>query len=49
MPEPFLEIQQDPDMTDSEMIEVIKEKIGEGWSLSEYKWQDGVKIWLFES
>lgn len=43
----YLEIEQD-DLTDSEMLDVIREKMLEGWALSEYKWCDGVKTWVFE-
>jgi hypothetical protein len=46
---PFIEIEQDPDQTDSDMIEIIKEKIGEGWSLVNYQWKDGLKIFTFEA
>lgn len=43
-----IEIQQDPDMTDSEMMEVIKQKLADGWGLVEYQWKDGIKWWTFE-
>jgi len=44
----YREIEQDPDMSDSDMMEVIKEYLTTGWRLSEYKWDNGVKIWVFE-
>lgn len=44
----YLEIEQDPDTTDSEMLEIIKEKIGEGWSLINYQWKEGIKVYTFE-
>lgn len=43
----YLEIEQD-DLTDSEMLDVIREKMLEGWALSEYKYDNGVRTWLFE-
>lgn len=43
----YLEIEQ-IDLTDSEMLDVIREKMADGWALSEYKWADGIKSWVFE-
>lgn len=44
----FIQIEQDPDMSDSDMLLIIKEKLGEGWRLSEYQWKEGLKYWVFE-
>lgn len=44
----FQEYEQDPDITDSAMMEVIRDYIALGWGLVEYKWSDGVKIWTFQ-
>ena len=44
----FIEIDQDPDMTDSDMMEVIREKMSEGWRLEEYRLEAGIKKYLFE-
>lgn len=44
----FLEIEQDPDLTDSDMMEIIREKLSEGWRLEDYYWDQGVKKYLFE-
>ncbi len=43
----YLEIEQD-DLTDSEMLDVIREKMLEGWALGDYKYDQGVKTWVFE-
>lgn len=37
----FIEIDQDPDMTDSDMMEVIREKMSEGYRLEDYRWKRG--------
>lgn len=44
----FIEIEQDPDLTDSDMMEIIREKLSEGWRLEDYRWDQGVKKYLFE-
>ncbi len=44
----YCEICQDPDLTDSEMMDIIREKLADGWRLSEYKYDCGIKIWVFE-
>lgn len=43
----YLEIEQD-DLTDSEMLDVIREKMADGWALGDYKYDQGVKTWVFE-
>lgn len=43
-----LEIEQDPDLTDSDMLEVIQEKLSEGWRLEVYYWEEGIKKYRFE-
>ncbi len=44
----YIEIEQDPDQSDSDFLEIIKEKLSEGWSLINYQWKEGVKIYTFE-
>ncbi len=44
----FIQIEQDPDMTDSDMLLIIKEKLSEGWTLVDYMWKDGLKVYTFE-
>lgn len=44
----YIEIEQDPEMTDSDMMQIIREKVQDGWSLSEYMWKDGIKYYIFE-
>jgi len=43
----YREVHQDPDQSDSDMMEVITDHLNEGWELVEYKWTDGIKIWTF--
>ena len=45
MPE-YIEIDQE-ELTDSEMCAIFRDKLVEGWRLSDCKW-DGTKIWVFE-
>lgn len=44
----FKEVHQDPDVSDSDFIDLIRDYLSDGWSLVEYKWEDGIKIWCFE-
>ena len=43
----YQEVQQDPDQSDSDMMEVITDHLNDGWELVEYKWTDGIKVWTF--
>ena len=44
----YKEIEQDPDVSDGEMMDIIREHLSDGWSLVEYKWDQGLKIWVFQ-
>lgn len=44
----YQEYHQSPDMSDSQMLEVIKDYIALGWSAAEYSWKDGIKTWIFQ-
>lgn len=44
----YCEICQDPDLTDSDMMDIIREKVQDGFSLCNYKWEDGIKTYTFE-
>ena len=44
----YIEIEQDPELTDSDMMEIIREKVQDGWSLSDYRWDGGIKYYMFE-
>lgn len=46
--EQFQLYEQTPDMTDSDMLEVIREKMYTGWIAVEYKYDCGIKYWTFE-
>lgn len=43
----YIEIEQD-DLTDSQMLDVIREKMADGWALADYKYDSGIKVWVFE-
>lgn len=43
----YRQILQDPDMTDSQMMEHIKHMLAAGYSLEEYKWEAGIKHFVF--
>lgn len=44
----YLEIEQDPELSDSDMMDIIREKVQDGWSLVNYYWADGIKFYMFE-
>jgi len=43
----YLEVEQD-DLTDSQMLDVIREKMMDEWACVGYKYDDGIKTFLFE-
>mgnify|MGYP000865135784 CR=1 FL=1 len=45
----YCEVIQPKTMSDSEMMEIIREKICDGWALADYKLDvEGSKVWVFE-
>jgi hypothetical protein len=43
----YRQIIQDPDMSDSDMMEHIRHMLAGGYDLVEYKWDGGLKHWVF--
>ena len=43
----YQEVEQDPEQSDSDMMEVITDHLNDGWELVEYRWAEGIKTWVF--